>query len=204
MRLLVEDQLPLLVVARRCGVHRSTIYRWKQKWDVLNRHVQMDNPNRPGRTYSQINHLLRCTWRIPTENSRPHTSPAAISQELVDLVLAVRAQLKRCAEVVWHHITKVLSISVSLSSVRRILWRSSVARGRKKPSAPQTIPGDHTPQSQESLFKQTLFTLLIRRLVDDCITIQSSTCSLYGTCYPCAKTWTSRTGCSGSTEVLAT
>ena len=46
-------------------------------------------------------------------------------------MLAVRAQLKRCAEVVWHHLTTVLGVSVSLSSVRRILWRSGVARGRK-------------------------------------------------------------------------
>ena len=156
MRLLVEDQLPLLVVARRCGVHRSTIYRWKQKWDVLNRHVQMDNPNRPGRTYSQINHLLRCTWRIPTENSRPHTSPAAISQELVDLVLAVRAQLKRCAEVVWHHITKVLSISVSLSSVRRILWRSSVARGRKNRVRPDNPRRPHPTKPGELVQTDTI------------------------------------------------
>ena len=46
-------------------------------------------------------------------------------------MLAIRAQLKRCAEVVWHHLVTVLSVSVSLSSVRRILWRSGVARGRK-------------------------------------------------------------------------
>lgn len=31
MHLLVEDQLLLLFVARKCGVHRSTIYRWKKK-----------------------------------------------------------------------------------------------------------------------------------------------------------------------------
>ena len=32
MRLLVDDQLPICVVARKCGVHRSTIWRWKRKW----------------------------------------------------------------------------------------------------------------------------------------------------------------------------
>lgn len=74
---------------------------------------------------------LQASWTIPTTSSRPHTSPRAISPELVRLVLAVRQQLKRCAEVVWHHLVTKLAISVSLSSVRRILWRSGVARGRK-------------------------------------------------------------------------
>ena len=131
MQLLVREQLPLQVVANRCGVHRSTVWRWKRKWGVLNQNVQMDNPNRPNRVYSRMNHLNRCTWCIPTTTSRPHTSPTAVSQELVQLVLAFRAQLKRCAEVVWHHLVTVLGVSVSLSSVRRILKRSGVASGRK-------------------------------------------------------------------------
>lgn len=44
-----------------------------------------------------------------------------LGEDLVQLVLDVRDQIKRCAEVVWHHINKVLCISISLSSVRRIL-----------------------------------------------------------------------------------
>lgn len=131
MQLLVRDCVPLQIVANRCGVHRCTIYRWKRKWDVLNQNVQMDNPNRPSRVYSRLNHLSHCTWRIPTDSSRPHTNPTAVSQELVALVLGVREQLKRCAEVVWHYLTVILKVSVSLSSVRRILWRSGIARGRK-------------------------------------------------------------------------
>ena len=131
MQLLVRDRLPLYVVANRCGIHRSTVYRWKRKWDILNQYVQMDNPNRPRRAYSRENHLVRCTWRIPTVASRPHTSPTAVSEELVQVILAARTRLKRCAEVVWHHLVTVLGISVSLSSVRRILWRSGIARGRK-------------------------------------------------------------------------
>lgn len=131
LKLLLMKQLPLSVVANKCGVHRSTIYRWKRKWDVLNQNVQMDNPNRPNRVHSRTNHLSHCRWIIATGSSRPHTSPTAVSQELTRLVLAVRAQLKRCAEVVWHHLVTTLNVSVSLSSVRRILWRSGVARGRK-------------------------------------------------------------------------
>lgn len=149
MQLLVREQLPVEIVANKCGVHRSTIYRWKRKWDILNQNMQMDNPNRPSRAYSLANHLNHCTWHIPTSSSQPHTNPTALSTELVELVLAVRAQLKRCAEVVWHHLVTVLGISVSLSSVRRILWRSGIARGRKNrvrrdnPRRPHpTTPGE--------------------------------------------------------------
>lgn len=136
MQLLIVKQLPVQTVASRCGVNRSTIYRWKRKWDTLNQNVQLTNYNRPGRsvdTSSGVSsfRLAACTWHIPTTISRPHTSPTAVSQELVQLVLTVRARLKRCAEVVWHHLVTVLCVSVSLSSVRRILWRSGVARGRK-------------------------------------------------------------------------
>ena len=131
MQLLVRDQLPLQVVANRCGVHRSTVYRWKRKWDVLNQYVQMTNPNRPNRIYSRLNHLNHCTWRIPTRASIPKTRPTAVPSELVALVLRVRSQLRRCAEVVWHHLVTVLGVSLSLSSVRRILKRSGVASGRK-------------------------------------------------------------------------
>ena len=154
MQLLVRDQLPLQVVANRCGVHRSTVYRWRRKWNVLNRNVQLTNDNRPNRAVCSNGklstfRLAACTWRIPTTVSRPHTSPTAVSQDLIRLVLAVRAQLRRCAEVVWHHLVTVLSIAMSLSSVRRILKRSGVASGRKnrvRPDNPRrplvTTPGE--------------------------------------------------------------
>jgi transposase InsO family protein len=149
MQLLIREQLPLQLVANRCGVHRSTIWRWKQKWDKLNEHVQFDNPNRPARTYSKANHLLRCMWLIPTDTSRPHTCSHAVSDTVVAQILAVRHQLKRCAEVVWHYLVTVLGVRVSLSSVRRILKRAGVAVGRKKrvrpdnPRRPQvTRPGE--------------------------------------------------------------
>jgi len=134
LKLLLVEQLPLSVVANKCGVHRSTVYRWKLKWNKLNEHIQLTNDNRPNRiqpTPSSVFRLAACTWRIPTSSSQPHSSPTALSHELVQLVLTVRARLKRCAEVVWRHITTVLLVSISLSSVRRILWRSGVARGRK-------------------------------------------------------------------------
>ena len=150
MRLLVVDQLPVMVVARKCGVHRSTIWRWKQKWNALNRYVQMDNVNRPNRqvkTRSGIScfRLAACRWNIPTDSSRPHTSPRAILDTIVRTVLAVRTQLQRCAEVVWHYVTHTLGMTVSLSRVRRILRRHHCFDGARKPRIRRSNP--HRPRA---------------------------------------------------------
>ena len=132
LKLLLIEQLPLLVVANKCGVHRSTVWRWKRKWNKLNEYVQMDNPNRPTRAYSTSNHLAHCAWHIFTVSSRPHSHAWAIPESVIRAVLTVREQLKRCAEVVWHHVTQVLGIQVSLSSVRRILRRHHCFDGARK------------------------------------------------------------------------
>ena len=143
MQLLIREQIPLVVVANKCGVHRSTIWRWKRKWNRLNEHVQFDNPNRPARVYSRANHLARCMWRIPTSMSTPHTSPTAVTDEIVHQILAVRTQLKRCAEVVWHYLHTVLGVIVSLSSVRRVLKRHHCFDGARKPRVRRDNP--HRP-----------------------------------------------------------
>jgi len=134
MQLLIREQLPLQTVANRCGIHRSTIWRWKKKWDVLNKHVQLTNDNRPSRSIGAISafRLTACTWHIPTQSARPHSHPHTISEEIIRQVLAVRAQLKRCAEVVWHYCVNTLCLAVSLSSVRRILRRHHCFDGARK------------------------------------------------------------------------
>jgi transposase InsO family protein len=153
MQLLIREQLPLSVVANRCGVHRSTVWRWKRKWDTLNKNVQLTNNNRPTRAQpapSSMFRLAACTWSIPTSTSRPHHSPNAISQQVVAQILAVREQLRRCAEVVWHHLNTVLGVIISLSSVRRILRRNHCFDGARKkrvlpdnPRRPRvTAPGE--------------------------------------------------------------
>jgi putative transposase len=157
MQLLVRDCTPSQIVANRCGVHRSTIWRWKRKWDKLNEYVQFGNPNRPTRTYSKANHLLRCTWLIPTHTSRPHTSPTAVNQQIVALVLTIREQLKRCAEVVWHHLVATLRVSVSLSSVRRILRRHHCFDGaRKKRVRPDNPRRPHVTRPGELVQTDTI------------------------------------------------
>ena len=144
MQLLIREQLPPSVVANKCGVHRSTIWRWKHKWDRLNEHVQFDNPNRPHRIYSRLHHLDRCRWPVPTNTSRPHTSPTVVPATTVQQILAVRAQLRRCAEIVWHYVTTVLDLTVSLSSVRRILRRAHCFDGARKPRVRRDNP--HRPR----------------------------------------------------------
>ncbi|MFZ1258447.1 MAG: integrase core domain-containing protein [Candidatus Saccharimonas sp.] len=139
LKLLLIERLPLAVVAVRCGVHRSTIWRWKRKWEQLNEHRQLTNSNRPSRAVGH-GHLRLCRWLIATDSSRPHSHPHAVSQQVVRLVLRAREILKRCAEVVWHHVTQVLGVTVSLSSVRRILRRYHYFDGARKPRVRRDNP----------------------------------------------------------------
>ena len=156
MQLVVRAGLPVQTVANRCGVHRSTIWRWKQKWDRLNTHVQLANENRPGRTAGSQFRQAALTWRIPTLSSRPRTSPKTVSDTIVAQVLALRATLKRCAEVVWHHLVTVLGVQVSLSSVRRILKRAGVAVGRKKRVRPDNPRRPHVTTPGELVETDTI------------------------------------------------
>ncbi len=150
MKLLIADGLPLATVANKCGVSRTTIWRWKQKWLKLNANVQFDNPNRPSRIYSLKNKLLACQWRITTISSRPHTCSHAISVKIVRRVMEVRYTLQRCAEVVWHFLRTEDNIHISLSSVRRILRRhhcfDGARKNRVRPDNPRrphvTAPGE--------------------------------------------------------------
>lgn len=131
LKLLLLQSLPLQTVANKCGVHRSTIWRWKQKWLQLNQHQQLVNLNRPHRQPGTQFRLLSCRWVIPTRTSRPHTSPGAISRQVIDRVLELRRTLKRCAEVIWYHLVHEDRVNLSLSSVRRILKRFHTVAGRK-------------------------------------------------------------------------
>jgi transposase len=130
IQLLVREGLPSQVVANKCGVHRSTIYRWKRKWNKLNENVQLTNDNRPTRLAGTQFRIAALKWRIPTRSSRPLTSPKAITKNIVELVLSLRRMLKRCAEVVWYHLVHDNGVSISLSSVRRILKRHHYISGR--------------------------------------------------------------------------
>lgn len=155
LRLLLLEKLPLYAVASRSGVHRSTIWRWKRKWNKLNEHRQLTNDNRPGRLVG-YERFRTCTWSIPTDSARPHGHPRAITTAVIRQVLAVRRELGRCAEVVWHHLVTVLGVRLSLSSVRRILKRAGVAVGRKKRVRPDNPRRPHATKPGELVETDTI------------------------------------------------
>jgi transposase InsO family protein len=155
LRLLLLEKLPLSVIADRSGVHRSTIWRWKRKWDKLNEYRQLTNDNRPNRTVG-YERFRTCIWNIPTDSARPHGHSKAITHAVVQQVLAVRQNLHRCAEVVWHHLTTVLGVQISLSSVRRILKRAGVAVGRKKRVRPDNPRRPHVTRPGQLVETDTI------------------------------------------------
>lgn len=131
LKLLMLQRLPLQVVANRCGVHRSTIWRWKRAWLRLNVNQQLENNNRPQRAPGRQFRLLSCRWLIPTASSRPHSCSHAVADAIVARILELRAALKRCAEVIWHYAC-LEGLRISLSSVRRILRRHHCFDGARK------------------------------------------------------------------------
>jgi len=132
LRLLIEEARPTQVVANRCGVNRSTVWRWKKKWLEINSNVQLENFNRPTRISGTKFRQAALKWLVPTLSARPLYSPKAISKQIIELVISLRQMLKRCAEVVWYHLVHDNGVSISLSSVRRILKRHHYISGRKK------------------------------------------------------------------------
>jgi len=88
--------------ARTTGVHRSTIGRWLKKASALALH---------GNAF------------VPTLSSRPHHHPRQLTSDVVARILALRAELKRCAEVL-HAVLRAEGVVVSLSSVGRVLARA--------------------------------------------------------------------------------
>ena len=156
LRLLLLEAVPLQIVARKCGVHRSTIYRWKLKWLALNANQQLENHNRPSRKLGRRFRLESCRWIIPTGSSRPHGSPRAIADTVVARVLELRRTLKRCAEVIWYYLTHDDGMCISLSSVRRILKRTGYANGRKKRIRPDNPRRPHVTRPGELVETDTI------------------------------------------------
>lgn len=153
VRLVVEQQLSMAVAARKSGIHRTTLWRWKQQWLEINNNVQLTNNNRPNRgasshTVSQFR-LAACTWRIPTTSSRPHTCKHAVSSAVVDRIRYYRRRYGRCAVVIHAYCVRE-GTQVSLATVRRVLTRLGLVSRRKwqrhyRPPVPRpraTRPGD--------------------------------------------------------------
>lgn len=104
-------------VARYFGYNQSTIVRWVAK------------SKKQG------------YGAIPTQSSRPKTSPKALPREMVSEIIRERVGRRRCAEHVQHALTKK-GIVVSLSSVKRTLDRCGLTKKR----SPWKRPHDYTPR----------------------------------------------------------
>lgn len=124
MKMLVMEKKPVSIVADRFGVHRSTIWRWYQRWILQNNDKVLVNYYRPSREPGKHFRWANVRWDIPSIPAIPK-HPRCLPEDLVQLVLDIRDQLKRCAEIIWHHINTILRIRISLSSVRRILKRNN-------------------------------------------------------------------------------
>ena len=102
---LVRQGWPIRKVARHLGFAHSSVIRWVRKGMHSSKNT------------------------IPTESSRPHRHPRAISDETAAAILRCRKKHRRCSEVI-HHLLKQEGVDVSLSSVKRTLKRHGLLKSR--------------------------------------------------------------------------
>lgn len=107
------------VTARHFGVSPGTITKWMQKAKVIG------------------------FYSIPTQSSRPHRSPLALSRETVEAIIKERSGRRRCAEVIQAGLARK-GIVVSSSSVKRTLDRCGLLKKR----SPWKRPHDSTPRPE--------------------------------------------------------
>ncbi len=96
-------------VARYFGYAQSTIVKWNKR----------------------KNELRSNTQELKTRSSRPHTSPRRTSREIEGMIIGVRNETKRCAEVVYE-ILKARRVTISLSTVKRVLKRYGCLKERSR------------------------------------------------------------------------
>lgn len=97
-KLVLKQNWSTRQVARHTGFDHSTIVRWVAKARYLN------------------------SLCIPTESTRPHKHPSALSHDIIQAILDHRCLYGRCAEVIHYQLNKD-GLAVSLSSVKRTLKR---------------------------------------------------------------------------------
>jgi transposase InsO family protein len=102
---MVRNGCSIRQVSRYTGFYPSTISRWIKRAPDDARKV------------------------IPTESSRPHHHPRQLAQVVIDRIVALRLQHRRCAEVI-HHLLKQEGIIVSLRTVKRVMKRKGLVKER--------------------------------------------------------------------------
>lgn len=117
-------------VARHIGVAPSTVSRWMKRAESI--------------AAVQGGHVPS----IPTQSSRPKTSPSRIDPSVVKRIIALRIQHNRCAPVIRSYLKRE-GIHVSQSTIERVLKRQKLIKERSKwkkhhrstPRPPASAPG---------------------------------------------------------------
>lgn len=130
MKELILEKRSVAMVARRFGKSRSTIYRWKEKWENQQT-VLLENPGRPSRPLGKHFRWASVKWDIPTLSSAPKTHPNALKTDIVEAIMCIRRQKYECAEIIQYKLSKE-GIIVSLSSVKRTIKRNELWRKKRK------------------------------------------------------------------------
>lgn len=127
---LIIEKRSVAQVARRYGKNRSTIYRWKKKWENQQT-VLLENVGRPSRPLGKVFRWQYVKWDIPTLSSAPKTHPNALDDDIVTAIMRVRRQKYECAEIIQYKLRK-MDIVISLSSVKRTIKRNELWRKKRK------------------------------------------------------------------------
>ncbi len=96
-------------VARYLGYGQSTIVKW----------------------WKRRNEVRSGTKTLKTRSSRPHTSPRRTPREIEGMIVGVRKETKRCAEVVYAVLSE-RGVPVCLSTVKRVLKRYGCLKERSR------------------------------------------------------------------------
>ncbi len=102
--------LSCIEAARKYGVCRSTIWRWVRRAEEFN---------------------INGNSLIDTLSSRPKHHPRELAPEVVNRILELRYELRRCAPVLHAHL-KMEGVNISLSSVARTLRRHHLTPRKKQ------------------------------------------------------------------------
>ena len=143
MKEVILEKRSVAQVARRFGKSRSTIYRWKKRWE-MQQTVLLENPGRPSRALGRVFRWQYVKWDIPTLSSAPKTHPNALDENIVAAIMRVRSYKYECAEIVQCKLQKE-GIRVSLSSVKRTIKRNELWRKKRKYRFNEKRPLPTTP-----------------------------------------------------------
>ena len=171
---LIIEKRSVAQVARRFGKNRSTIYRWKKKWEAQ-QIVLLENHGRPSRPLGKVFRWQSVKWNIPTQSSAPKTHPNALNKDIVTAIVQIRRQRYECAEIIQYKLRKE-GVIVSLSSVKRIIKRNELWRKKRKyrwnekrplPNAPGELIQTDTvhyvnPLNQSKMYIYTVIDLYTR------------------------------------------